>query len=209
MRNTVKESSAPVPHRSRRWSAAVATLVGAVSLLGVPALAEGASSVGPGNSSHTTDPWSAPGCTKVSASSVSSIVGYTVPKGKFSILDLKATPANFETSSVDSTCVYGAEATTAELDKVVSLVSAVFSKPLTPAEIKASIKKAAESVKLTFSSYAGLSDPAYYMSFSVSSFHLQEIVLVASSTHYYGAAVDTLSLSKAKLAALAQLAANL
>jgi hypothetical protein len=145
------------------------------------------------------------GC-PVSAASVSSIVGYTVPAGKYSVTHLKATPTNFETSSVDTGCIFGAEATAADILKLVSLEADVSSKPITPAEIKESIQKASNGAKISFSSYGGLSYPAYYLTFAISTFHLQEIVLIQNSTHYFGAAVESSTISKAKLGQLAELA---
>ena len=148
------------------------------------------------------------GCA-VSAASVSSIVGYTVPAGKYSVVHLKATPTNFETASVDTGCIYGAEATEADVLKLVSLEADVSSKPITPAEIKESIQKSSNGAKISFSSYGGLSYPAYYLTFAISTIHFQEIVLIQNSTHYFGAAVESATLSKAKLGQLAELALKL
>jgi hypothetical protein len=160
----------------------------------------------------TTQAASAPAsiCGKVSAASVSAVVGFKVPSPTQSVLHLPATKNNYEISSVDTSCTYGAEKSLTDLAKSVTLDISVASKTLTEAEILASTKKAEElshhAFKLT--SYSGLGVPGYYLTESEDGLHIQ-VLSGVSGTHGFGAAVYSSTLAMSKLVALAKLAEKL
>jgi hypothetical protein len=150
-------------------------------------------------------------CSHVSPASISAIVGFSVPAGKESTVHLPATKSNYEISSVDTTCTYGAETSIASIKKTVLLETAVESKPLTAAEIAASFKKAekeAHAIKFKIVSYSGLGVTGFYATESISGIYAQ-IVAGESGTHSFSAAVYTTTLSESKVAALAKLAEKL
>jgi hypothetical protein len=149
-------------------------------------------------------------CGRASAASVSAIVGYSVPAPIPSTFDQKATSTTYGISSVDTSCVYGAE-TTAGLKKAVLLDSTIESKALTAAEIQASFKRAeqtAHAVDFKIASYSGLGVTGYYITETFGGFSAQIIAGVVG-THTFSAAVYSKTLSQSKLAALAKLAEKL
>jgi hypothetical protein len=97
----------------------------------------------------------------------------------------------------------------ATIVKAVTLSYEVISKPLTTAEMQASIKKASSTAKFKFSAYSGLGVPAFYFSLTEAGITGQGITGVADGTHYFGADVETAKVPKSTIAALAKLAANL
>jgi hypothetical protein len=149
-------------------------------------------------------------CSRVSAASVSAIVGYTVPAGTFSTLDLKPTKQNGEIGSDNSICTYGVDKTLADVEKAVILNIAVTTKPVTQAEIEASVTKTeqAAKVKFTISSYSGLNVPGYYLTENISGIRAQVIAGV-SGTHNFVASVDSSKVSESELGKLAALAEKL
>lgn len=147
-------------------------------------------------------------CSKVSAGSVSAIVGYTVPAATASTREIKAIPANGGVSAVVTTCTFGPQSSLAALLKDVTLETEVTSKPLTAAEVKQDLAKAATgSLKITVSSYSGLGVPALYFTESGSGITGAGISGIAGTT-IFGASVEQ-TLPMSKLAALAKLAKKL
>lgn len=186
-------------YRSLRFRALLVGIVGVSGLVVAPAVAQAAAR-----------PLSSSICSKVSAASVSSIIGYKVPAGSAYTINIKPTAANFETSAVETTCTYGAQTSTAALLKDVTLSMEVLSKPLTTSEIQQSIAKASSaSYKIKFTSYSGLGVPAFYFSLTAAGITGQGITVVPSGTRYFGGSVETKNLSMSKLASLAKLAEQL
>jgi hypothetical protein len=201
-------------HRSLRSRAVVLGVACAVALVGVPAVAQATSLGGlttprPSSVARAVTSRSSSICNSASASSVSSIIGYNVPAGKLDTLHIKATKLNYGTSAVDTICTYGAETNMAGILKAVTLTFEVLSKPLTAAEMQASIAKASSFVKFKFTPYSGLGVPGYYFSLTEAGITGQGITGVLSSTRYFGASVENKNVSKSKLAALAKLAEKL
>lgn len=160
----------------------------------------------------TTQAASAPAsiCGKVSAASVSAIVGYKVPSPTQDVVHLPADKDNYEISSVETSCTFGADKSLAEIAKSVTLDISVAAKPFTEAELLASTKKAEELSHDTFKlvSYSGLGVPGYYLTETDAGLHIQVLSGVVGA-HSFGAAVYSTTLSKSKLAALAKLAEKL
>jgi hypothetical protein len=203
-------------HRTRQLSSG-ALLVGvasALSLIAVPAVAQAATQSGitvAGRHAGTEKPTSLKSsiCDKVSAASISSIIGYKVPAGTATTFDIKPTTANYEISGTNTVCTYGTASSMSALLKDVSLTYEVISKSLTTAEMQKSIKEASKEAKFTFTAYSGLGVPGYYFSFTEEGITGQGITGVENSTHYFGASVESKTVSKSALAALAKLAAKL
>ena len=176
-------------------------VVSAAALLGTTTTTEAATSA------------SAPAsvCSKVTAPAVSAIVGYTVPAPTQTVLHVPANKNDYETSSVETSCTFGAEKSIAEVSKAVTLDIAVSAKPFTEAEILASTKKAQQISHDTFKlvSYSGLGVPAYYLTETAGGLHIQVLSGVVGGTHSFGAGVYSATLSIAKLAELAKLAEKL
>jgi hypothetical protein len=148
-------------------------------------------------------------CNNVSAASVSAIIGYKVPAPTANTFKIKASKVNYETSGINTTCTYGAETSMATIVKAVTLSYEVISKPLTTAEMQASIKKASAAAHFKFSPYPGLGVTAYYFSLTEEGITGQGITIVADGTHYFGADVETAKVSKSTIAALAKLSEKL
>jgi hypothetical protein len=191
--------------RTRRFSTRALSLgaAGALSLLVVPAVAQAASAGTPTALAKSSV------CDKVSAASISALIGYKVPSGTGTTFDIKPTKANYEISGTNTVCTYGAATSMAALLKDVSLSYEVISKPLTTAEMQNSIKEASKEAKFTFLPYSGLGVPGYYFSLTEAGITGQGITGVENSTHYFGASVESKTVSKSTLAALAKLAAKL
>jgi hypothetical protein len=148
-------------------------------------------------------------CSKVPASEVAAIVGYSVPAGQVDTITLPATKTNYEISTNSVSCTYGNETSLATISKVVTLTIETTSKSLTTAEIKQSLAKlATDGVKMTIKPYSGLGGTAYYFTFSEAGINAQGLS-VFNGTHGFGAAVETNKLSQAKLAQLTKLAGSL
>jgi hypothetical protein len=199
-----------------RWAIRSRTLVlgatCAAVLIGAPSVAMAATSPGTQSgqsSSNTMEALTSSICSKVSAASVSAIIGYKVPAPTSDTFAIKPTKTNYEISGTNTTCTYGPETSMASIVKAVTLTYEVISKPLTTAEMQASIKKASASAHFKFAPYSGLGVAAFYFSLTESGITGQGITGVADGTHYFGADVETAKVSKATLAALAKLAAKL
>jgi len=150
-------------------------------------------------------------CSRVSPASVSAIVGYSVPAPIQSVDDQKATPENFEISSVETTCDYGALTSATSLKKTVLLESGIESKAPTAAEIQTSFKRAEQAAHASgfkIVSYSGLGVTGYYITETAGGIFAQIIVGVVG-THDFSAAVYSRILSRSKLAALAKLAGTI
>jgi hypothetical protein len=148
-------------------------------------------------------------CSKVPASAVAAIVGYSVPAGQLDTITLPATKTNYEISTKSVSCTYGSETNLATLPKVVILSIETLSKAPTAAEFKQSLAKLeSDGVKMTFKSYPGFNGTAYYFTEAESGINAEGLSVI-NGTHGYGAAVESNKLSQAKLAALTKLASSL
>jgi len=148
-------------------------------------------------------------CSKVSPAAVSAIVGHSVPAATSFTQTLKATKQNFNISAVVTTCTFGAQTNVKALLKDVTLSLEITSKPLTAFQAQQEIAKASgPTLKFKFTPYSGLGVPAYYFSMTAAGISAEGIEAV-SGTKIFGASVETKTLSKSKLAALAKLAGSL
>jgi hypothetical protein len=194
--STRSSRHAHTAYRSARAGAVLLGFATTASLLAAPVA--GASSA----------PKSSEGiCSKISASSVAAIVGYTLPAPSFDSLTLPATKKNDEISSVVESCAYGSETSLAALPKDVILEYTVTSRTLTAAEIKKGLAQA-EALKITFVPYGGLGVRAYYYSFTQSGITIQGMSGF-EGTKDYGAATYSKLTSKSQLASLVRLAEKL
>ena len=184
-------------YRSSRWRALLLGAAVALGLVAVPAVAQ-ASSRTELVSSY---------CNKVSAASVSAIVGHSVPAGSLFTDKIKPTKANHEISAVVWSCTYGAATSVAALAKDVVLSLEVTSKPLTGAEMQYSLSQA-EKLKMKFTPYSGLGMTAFYYTFTETGITLQGMVAI-SGTNNYSAGIYTKTPAVSKLAALVKVAEKL
>jgi hypothetical protein len=148
-------------------------------------------------------------CSKVSASAVSAIVGYTVPAGVGMTTKLAATKQSDGISGVVTTCTYGAETSESALHKVVILTSETTSKSFTLSELKSLLAKnaaAAKAIKLV--PYSGLGEPGFYFTEHIGGISAQGLAGF-DGTQSEGADVFSSSISKSQLVALAKLAHQL
>jgi hypothetical protein len=193
----------------------IVSTVGAVALVSIQTIAQAASESGIAVTGRHADPGKPTSlassiCDKVSAASISSIIGYKVPAGTATVFKVKATKANFGISGTNTICTYGGASTMAALLKDVSLTYEVVSKPVTTSEIQKELQEASKgSVKYTFTTYSGLGVPGFYFSLTEAGITGQGISGVENGTHYFGASVESKSISKSALAALAKLAEKL
>jgi hypothetical protein len=184
----------------------VAVRFGAIALVGLAATAVG---MAPAVVGATTTSQASSICSKVPASEIAAIVGYSVPAGQVDDITLPATKTNYEISTKSISCTYGNETSLATISKVVTLTIETTSKSLTTAEIQASLAKVAtDGVKMTIKPYSGLGGTAYYFTFSEAGITAQGLS-VFNGTHGFGAAIETSKLSQAKLAQLTKLASSL
>lgn len=201
------------PHRSSAKRALLVFVAGASVTLAAPMAAQAAGRSGAvSGARHTVEVSpraSSSICDKVSASSVSAIIGYKVPAGTPYSLSVKPTAENFGISGKVTTCTYGAETSMATILKAVSLSFETISKPLTTAEMQQSIEKATKLAKFKFSTYSGLGVPAFYFILTESGITGQGITGVLGGTTYFGASVESKKVSMSQLAALAKLAEKL
>jgi hypothetical protein len=168
----------------------------------------------------------------VSASSVSSIVGYTVP-APTSATDSYEVDKALNISATATDCSYDVLPSAADPlgSKVVSLSYEVFNKPVTEALLKAaeasqqaklaSEEKAAH-FKVKYSSYSGLGVTAIFFTMTaqfnfglpkgvplpkgMSSTFALEGIATLNGTISFGAAVNNVTLPESKLASLVRLA---
>ena len=199
---------------NRSTRALLLGIAGASILIAAPAVAQAASRSGVTVQGRhgvagSTKALTSSICGKVSAASVSSIIGYKVPAGTPYTFKVKPTKENYEISGTETTCTYGAQTNMATILKAVTLSFETISKPITPSEMQQSIAKASTLAKFKFSAYSGLGVPGFYFSLTESGITGQGITGVVSGTHYFGASVETKNVSMSKLAALAKLAEKL
>lgn len=191
----------------------MAALIAAPALLVAPALAGAAARPSFGAAAHRAALASRPGpakttiCSHISASTVSAIVGWTVPAGTYSSITLPANAKDDEISSVEQSCLYGSYT---NLSHLVSLGIGTTSKPITPAVLQKLLQttEAAAHVKLSFKPYSGLGIPAWYIKFSIGTDTIQEVA-GAQGTHFFAGAGFSSTLTEAKVGALAKLSEQL
>ena len=176
-------------------------------LLGVTGTTVLAVGAGIAHASSVPGPSAAAICQKVSAASVSAIVGFHVPPATASTDDLKPTKENHEISAVVTSCTYGPETSLAALAKTVGLVYEVTSRPLTAAELKKGLSQG-QKLNINAVAYSGLGLPAFYYTFTMAGVFTQGITGL-SDKNEYGAFVYTKAVSRSKLAALVRLAEKL
>jgi len=159
---------------------------------------------------HSTSPRIASSpCDKVSAAQVSAVVGYKVPNGIVNVTVNRATKADFETSWVTTTCVYGSQTSVAAAKSAVQLVVGTFSKPFTLTQMERwTAAKATSSNGMKLSVYRGLGVPAFYSSLTVHGIFGQSITAVVGP-RFFGAFVETKMASRSEIAELAKLADRL
>jgi hypothetical protein len=202
-------TSAPI-HAARHFSMR-ALLVGVASalyLIAVPATAHATSRSVVTHAGKPTGRASSI-CGKVSAATISSLIGYKVPAGVVSTYTIKPTAANYHITGTNTVCTYGAEATMASALKAVSLTYEVTSKPLTAAEMQKSLEAVTKIAKFKFIPYTGLGVPGYYFSITEDNITGQGMTGIQDGTHFFGASVESKTVSKSTLAALTKLAAKL
>jgi hypothetical protein len=149
-------------------------------------------------------------CSKVSAGSVSSVVGHQLPTGVGMIINEKATKKNFNVAYQTLSCTYGLETSLAALKKSVIISEETLSRSLSSKELKKllQIQQKTTGTKIKIVPYSGLGGTAYYMSFSDANIDVQSII-TASGTKFYGATVDSSTVTKSQLASLVKLAQKL
>ena len=201
-------------HRSLAHGALVLGITGGSVLLAVPKVSQAAShSVTLNQGRHTVvgheTARTSSICDKVSAASVSALIGYKVPAATAITYNIKPTKANYEISGTNTLCTYGSGKSMAALLKDVSLSIEVISKPLTSAEMQQSIAKASKTAKIKFTSYSGLGVPGFYFSVTEEGITGQGITGIESGTHFFSADVESKNVSKSTIAALAKLAEKL
>ncbi len=111
MSTVARPHLARIIHRSLLTSSLVVALVGAGVLLASPITAQAASRA----------PHASSVCAKVSAASVSAIVGYKVPAATEYTIPVKPSKADYEVTGSDVICTYGAETSMATIVKAISL----------------------------------------------------------------------------------------
>lgn len=195
-------SNLPIPPACRRFErqsprsrALILSATVALGLVAVPAVAD--ASPLPALAAST--------CAKVSAASVATVVGHTVPAGTLSTQDLKPTKANDEVSALVTACVYGSVTSLTALSKDVVLGLEVTSKSLTRAELVRSLSQAAV---IEVRPYAGLGMKAFHYAFSDGTVPIQGIVAI-DGTRIYSSALYTKTSAVPELAALVRLAEKL
>jgi len=145
----------------------------------------------------------------VSASSVSSIVGYKVPAAVGETLTNKPTKANDDIGDADLYCAFGAQKSLASLKKSVGLSVETLTRAPSAAEFKKLLEKAhaIPGLKVKLAPYPGLGSEAFLLTFSEAGI-TSETLAVGSGTKLYAASVDT-GTSTSKLASLVKLAEKL
>ncbi len=182
---------------TRRISA-LAAAVACASVCAVPA----AASTAPASTATQL-------CAKVSASSVSSIIGYKVPAAVGETINEKGTKANDDIAFSALYCSFGAETSIASLKKSVSLSTETLSRSLTPGELKKLVAKEHQAIggNLKIVSYPSLGGEAYLTTFSEAGLTISSLA-VESGTKLFGATVQASSLTS-KLPSLVKLAEKL
>lgn len=214
MRSNPQNYSSGRRHLLPRSRGVLLGIISATVLLSVPAVAQATTPSGLTSGHHGRELLSFQSltssvCNRVSTSAISSIVGYKVPSGTLNVSHLKPTTSNYETSGVETTCTYGGFTSVAAVLKEVTLTYEVLSKPLTTAEIQGTLAKASSIAKLKFIAYSGLGVPGFYFSITEGGLTGQGITGILTGTRLFGASVESKTLSKSKIAALAKLAEKL
>jgi hypothetical protein len=146
-------------------------------------------------------------CSKVSPSSVSAIVGHSLPAPVGQTISEKATKKNFNVAFQTLDCTYGVETSLAGLKKAVSISIEKLSRSLTSAELKKLVAGQQKVAGLKITPYPALGGSAYYMTASTAGIRIESLV-TGSGTKLYGATVQN-NLSKSKLQSLLKLAQQL
>jgi hypothetical protein len=180
----------------------ISALTAAVTCVGVCA---GPAAASTANTSKATQV-----CGKVSASSVSSIVGYSVPAGVGISLRAPATKENDYISGTTIDCTFGASKSLATIKKSVNLDIETVSKSVNASELKKLVDKqqSTTGLKVKIVPYPGLGSESFLMSFSEGGITAETLVTAESGTHLVGATVES-KLSVSKLASLVKLAEKL
>jgi hypothetical protein len=185
-------------HRPSWGRALLLSTAVALGLVAVPAVAQASSRPKPPSPLY---------CSKVSAVSVSAIMGYRLPAGSPFTDHLKATKKNDGISAVVSSCTFGAETSLASLAKDVILSFEVTSRPITGAELKKAFSQA-ETLKFKFTPYSGLGMTAFYYTFREGGITVQGMAGM-DGTKIYSAGIYIKTPARSKLAALVRLAEEL
>ena len=148
-------------------------------------------------------------CGKVSASSVSSIIGYTVPTAVGTTVSEPASKKNDDIAFSALNCAFGAETSIADIKKSVSVSVETLSRSLTPAELEKLVQKlhTIPGVKIKIVPYPSLGNEAYLTTFSEGGITIASLA-VGSGTKVFGATVQSASLTS-KLPSLVKLAQQL
>ena len=180
-----------------RRIAALAAVVAGVSVCAGPA----AASTAPSKATQL--------CSKVSASSVSSIIGRTVPAAAGTILNEKASKENDDIAFSVLNCAYGSETSIAAIKKTVDVSLETLSRSLTAADFKKLVDQehALSGVGVKVVPYPSLGSEAYLVTVKEAGLDLESLA-VESGTKVYGATAES-GLSTSKLASLVKLAAKL
>lgn len=196
-RRTDRSRHTSRPHRFARWVAAGCSAA-AVSLTAVatPALAAPAVRAASNNAAAI--------CSKVSASQVSSVVGYSVPnptaQQATEVFDKR-----YGTTGTVTNCSYEPKGTsTKDILKTVELSYASLNKNVTVAEAESEIKATeGKTHKWTVQPYNSLSHPAVYLAYSSGGYTVAAILVVDGKK--IAAAVVLTKMAESKLGKLAQL----
>jgi hypothetical protein len=148
-------------------------------------------------------------CSKVSASSVSSVVGYSVPAATGLTLTAKPTKENDDISGTTLDCDYGKFTSIASIKKSVNITFETISKSVNTAEVKVLAEKTASDTNghLKIAAYPALGNEAFLMTFSISGITAESLV-TANGTKLYGATLYG-NVASSKLASLVKLAEKL
>jgi len=181
-----------------RRIAALAAVVACAGVCAGPAAASTA------NSSKATQL-----CSKVSASTVSSIIGRTVPAATGTVLNEKASKENDDIAFSVLNCAYGSDTTIAAIKKTVDVSLETLSRSLTAADFKKLVDQehALSGVGVKVVPYPSLGSEAFLVTVSEAGLKLESLA-VESGTKVWGATAEG-GLSTSKLASLVKLAAKL
>lgn len=184
-------------------------MIGRISALAAAVACAGVVCAGPAAAKTTAPSKATELCGKVSASSVSSIIGYKVPAAVGLTISKKATKENDDIAFSALDCTFGAETSIAAIKKSVGVSIETLSRSLTSAELKQLLKNDNRTVglKLKIVADPSLGNEAYLMTFSEAGLTVESLV-TASGTKVFGATVESGSLAS-KLPSLVKLAEKL
>jgi len=148
-------------------------------------------------------------CGNVSASSVSSIIGYKVPAGVGTTVSHKATKQNDDVAFSVLNCTFGSDTSIASIKKSVSVSIETLSRSLSSTELEQLVKKEQDIPGLHFKivRYPSLGSEAYLTTFSEQGLNVESIAM-ESGTKVFGGTVDT-STPISKVVSLVKLAQKL